>query len=161
VVRFVRREPDDTGRWSRHPKDGRAVRALGLDLGTRRIGVAISDSAGTVATPYTVVERSGDDDRDVEALRALIEETEAEVVVVGLPLGLAGQATAATEAVGTEIGSLRAKLGIAVEVQDERLSTVSAARTLRAAGVTGRKQRRRIDQAAAAVILQSWLDTRR
>jgi putative pre-16S rRNA nuclease len=134
------------------------TRALGLDLGTRRIGVALSDSAGTVATPYGVVTRSGDRMRDHARIAALVDEAGVEVVVVGLPLSLDGSVGPAARAVLDETDELRARLPVRVMTCDERLSTIEAQQRLRAAGVKGRKGRRVVDQVAATVILQSWLD---
>jgi putative Holliday junction resolvase len=137
------------------------ARAVGLDLGARRIGVALCDSAGTLATPYEVVQRSGDRRRDHRRIAELVAEAEAEVVVVGLPLSLDGSVGPAAAGVQAEVAELREHLGVPVEVWDERLSTVEAARRLQSAGVPGRKRRHVIDQVAATVILQSWLDATR
>jgi putative Holliday junction resolvase len=136
-------------------------RALGLDLGERRIGVALCDSAGTLATPYEVVQRSGDRARDHGRIAELVEEAGAEVVVVGLPLSLDGSVGPAARGVEAEVAELRDHLVVPVEVWDERLTTVEATRRLRNAGVSGRKRRHVIDQVAATVILQSWLDATR
>jgi putative holliday junction resolvase len=133
-------------------------RALGLDIGTRRIGVALSDSAGTLATPYEVVTRSGDRQRDHARIAALADEAGADVVVVGLPLSLDGSIGPAARTVLDEVGELRSRLGLPVVVWDERLSTVEAERSLRAVGVKGKARRRVVDQVAATVILQAWLD---
>jgi putative Holliday junction resolvase len=137
------------------------ARAVGLDLGARRIGVALCDSAGTLATPYEVVQRSGDRQRDHRRIAELVAEAEAEVVVVGLPLSLDGSVGPAAAGVQAEVAELREHLGVPVEVWDERLSTVEADRRLQSAGVPGRKRRHVIDQVAATVILQSWLDATR
>jgi putative Holliday junction resolvase len=134
------------------------VRALGLDIGTRRIGVALSDSAGTLATPYEVVTRSGDRQRDHARIAALVDEAGADVVVVGVPLSLDGSIGPAARTVLDEVGELRSRLGLPVVVWDERLSTVEAERSLRAVGVKGKARRRVVDQVAATVILQAWLD---
>ena len=134
------------------------MRALGLDLGTKRIGVALSDSAGTMATPYEVVQRSGSHERDHARIAALAEEAGAELLVVGLPLSLDGSKGPAALGVEAEIAELREHVPLPVETWDERLSTVEATRRLRAAGVRGRKRRHVVDQVAATVILQSWLD---
>lgn len=138
------------------------TRALGLDLGERRIGVALSDSAGMLATPYEMVQRSGDQERDHRRIAELVAETGAEVVVVGLPLSLDGTKGPAAVAVEAEATVMREQLGIPVELWDERLSTVEASRRLRSAGKR-RKHRGRgtIDQVAATVILQAWLDATR
>lgn len=134
------------------------MRVVGIDLGTRRIGVAVSDVTGTLATPHTVLERSGNRAEDHRRLAALVAELGAERVVVGLPLSLAGGAgPAAQQAVG-ETEELAAAMGVPVESYDERLTTVSAERALRAAGTPGRARRRVIDKAAAAIMLQAWLD---
>jgi putative Holliday junction resolvase len=137
------------------------TRAIGLDLGQRRIGVALSDSAGTMATPYELVTRSGDRGRDHARIAELVEEADAEVVVVGLPLSLDGTRGPAAEAAETEAEELRNRLSVPVTLWDERLSTVEAARRLRAAGIRRDKARRTIDQVAATVILQAWLDANR
>jgi putative Holliday junction resolvase len=134
------------------------LRAVGVDLGARRIGIALSDSGGTVATPWTKVERCGDVPRDHRRIADLVEEAEAEVVVVGLPLSLDGSVGPAAEAVLTEVEQLRAVLAVPVETYDERLTTVTAERVLREQGVTGRRRRQVVDQVAASVFLQAWLD---
>ena len=136
-------------------------RAVGLDLGTRRIGVALSDSAGTLATPYAVVVRSGDRERDHARIAALVAEAEAEVVVVGLPLSLDGTRGPAALAAEAEATELEARLGVPVVLWDERLSTVEAGKRLASAGIRGRKRRGTVDQVAATVILQAWLDATR
>ena len=134
------------------------VRAIALDLGSRRIGVALSDSGGTVATPYETVQRSGDRARDHRRVAALAEETGAEVVVVGLPLSLDGTVGPAARAILDEVGELRVALPVEVVTWDERLSTVEAERSLRAMKVRKGDRRRVVDRLAATVILQSWLD---
>jgi putative Holliday junction resolvase len=134
------------------------ARAVALDIGTRRIGVALSDSAGTVATPYEVVTRSGDRSRDHRRIAELVEEAGAEVVVVGLPLSLDGSTGPAAQAILDEVDELRAALPVGVLTWDERLSTVQAERSLRAMRVRKGRHRQVVDQVAATVILQSWLD---
>ena len=136
------------------------MRALGVDLGSRRIGVALSDSAGTLATPYETVERSGDVGRDHRRLLELAEEAEVECIVIGLPLSLDGSLGPAAEGVLAEVEQLRATTPLPVETYDERLSTVTADRLLRQGGRKGKARRKVVDQTAAAVILQAWLDGR-
>jgi putative Holliday junction resolvase len=136
------------------------MRALGVDLGSRRIGVALSDSQGTLATPYETVERCGDVARDHRRLLELAEEAEVECLVVGLPLSLDGGVGPAAEAVLAEVEQLRRATSLPVETYDERLSTVTAHNLLRQGGRKGRARRKVIDQTAAAVILQAWLDGR-
>ena len=139
----------------------RRGRALGIDLGSRRIGIAVSDSAGTMALPRGTVVRTGDADRDRRALVELVLEAEAVVVVVGLPLSLDGSRGPAATAAGTEADALRVLLedhGIPVELFDERLTTVTAHQALAAAGSSERKRRSMIDETAAAVMLSAWLE---
>jgi putative holliday junction resolvase len=137
------------------------VRALGIDLGTKRIGVALSDSAGTVATPYEVVARSGDRARDHRRIAALAEEAGAECLVVGLPLSLDGSVGHAATAALAEADELAAATGLPVETWDERLTTVSAERDLMALDLKAPARRKVVDKVAAAILLQAWLDHRR
>lgn len=136
------------------------MRALGLDLGSRRVGVALSDSAGSVAVPYEVVQRSGDRDRDHARIAELVAETEAEVVVVGMPYSLDGHRGRAARRAEAEVRRLRAVLGVPVATYDERLTTVTAERSLREMQMTGAARRAVVDKVAAAVMLQGWLDQR-
>ena len=132
------------------------MRALGIDLGSRRIGVALS--SGTLATPYEVIARSGDRRRDHRAIADLVAEAEAEVVVVGLPLSLDGSMGPAARAAVAEADQLAATLDVPVETYDERLTTVTADRQLMEQGMNASARRRVVDKVAAAVLLQSWLD---
>ncbi|MCD9623210.1 Holliday junction resolvase RuvX [Rhabdothermincola salaria] len=136
------------------------MRALGLDLGSKRIGVALSDSSGVLASPYDTVVRSGDVSRDHRRILALADEAEVEVLVVGLPLGLDGGVGPAAQGVLDEVENLRRVTSLPVETYDERLTTVTATRLLREGGVKGKARRQVVDKVAAAVILQSWLDGR-
>ncbi len=136
------------------------MRAVGVDLGDARIGIALSDSGGTLATPWTKVERCGDEPQDHRRIADLVAEAEAECVVVGLPLSLDGSIGPAAEKALAEVGRLAAVLSVPVETYDERLTTVTAERVLREQGVTGRRRRQVIDQVAASVLLQAWLDAR-
>ena len=136
------------------------VRALGLDLGDRRIGVALSDTGGVLATPYETVNRMGDRPREHRRLAELVAETEAQVVVVGLPLSLDGSDGPAARKVLKEVDALRGALPVPVETYDERFTTVTADRSLRAMEVRGARRRQVVDQVAAAVLLQAWLDHR-
>lgn len=137
------------------------MRALGIDLGSKRIGVALSDSAGSLATPYDVVPRSGDRARDHRRIAALAEEAGAECLVVGLPLSLDGSVGPAAAAALAEADELGAATGLPVETWDERLTTVTADRDLLALDMKAPARRRVIDKVAAAVMLQAWLDHRR
>lgn len=141
----------------RHP----VGRAVGIDLGTKRVGVAISDSGRTLASPYEVVLRSGDRGRDHRRIADLVAEAEATVVVVGLPLSLDGSVGRAAQSALDEAGELRAVLDVPVEMFDERLTTVSADRSLIQMKMKAGARRRVVDKVAAAVMLQAWLDARR
>lgn len=136
------------------------MRALGIDLGSKRVGVAVSDRSGTIAGPLTVVARSGRVADDHRRLAALVTEEEAEVVVVGLPLSLDGSDGPAARAARREADQLATVVGVPVVLHDERLTTVSAERTLRSAGLRAPARREVVDKVAAAVMLQSWLDGR-
>jgi putative Holliday junction resolvase len=129
---------------------------MGLDLGQARIGVAISDTRRRLAVPLGTI-RTGAP-QDVKSIAALVQEHGVTLVVVGLPLRLSGQRGPEAAHAERFAEALRGFLGVPVELQDERLSTVEADRGLREAGVSGRDRRRRVDRSAAAVILQAWLD---
>lgn len=130
------------------------VRALGLDLGSKRIGVALS--SGTLATPYEVVERG----RHLARIKELIEETGATVLVVGLPYSLDGSRGAAAKLVEDEVEVLRRELDVPIETYDERFTTVTAHQSLMDQKMKADARRRVVDKVAAAVMLQSWLDAR-
>ena len=138
-------------------------RVIALDLGERRIGVAVCDPGGVLASPHSTIERSGDLAQDHRQVFATVADIGAVRVVVGLPLSMSGERGPAAVATEKEVEKLRKALPVPVEVLDERLTTVSAARSLQSAGVNTKKQRRggRIDQEAAAVLLQAWLDRQR
>ena len=137
------------------------MRALGLDLGTKRIGVAIADSAGTVATPYEVIARTGDRARDHRRIAELAAEAEADQLVVGLPLSLDGSVGPAAQAARAEADELAAATGLPGAPWVERLTTVTADRSLMALDLKAPARRKVVDQVAAAVMLQAWLDHRR
>ena len=134
------------------------MRALGLDLGERRVGVAVCDSAGTVATPVETLVRTGDPDRDLQAIAGRVGEWQAEIVVVGMPFSLDGTEGPAAAAARAEIGRLERHLAVPVVSYDERLTTVIAERSLMEQQMKGPERRSVVDQVAAAVMLQSWLD---
>lgn len=142
------------------PPDAPLVgRRLGIDVGTVRVGVALSDPEGILATPLTTLSRDQRSGADLERLAGLVVEHEVVEVVVGLPRTLAGRHGAASAAAQEYAAALaRLVAPVPVRLADERLSTVAATRSLRAAAVPGRRQRAVVDQAAAVHILQSWLD---
>ena len=134
---------------------------LALDLGAKRIGVAVSDSDGRLATPVTTLDRHRDRPRLHREIAELVMEWEAELVLLGLPIDLRGEIGPAAEAVLAERDEMAAVLPVPVEVHDERLSTRIAERALRERGdLTGKDRRTVVDMTAAAVILQDWLDRR-
>jgi putative Holliday junction resolvase len=136
-------------------------RVLGLDLGTRRIGVAVTDAGQAVATGVTAIARGRDRAVDHRAVAELVAEYEAVGVVVGLPYSLSGRTGPAAQAALAEVEELRAGLPVEVTTMDERFTTVAAARALRAGGRRQTRQREVIDQTAAAVLLQAWVDRKR
>ena len=136
------------------------MRALGLDLGSKRVGVAVSDGDGRVATPVEVLQRTGDRKADHRAVSALVEEWEAVVVVVGIPYSLDGTLGPMGRLMPAAAADLAALLSVPVETYDERLTTVTAERSLREQDVRGPDRRRVVDMVAAAVMLQAWLDGR-
>ncbi len=137
------------------------MRALGLDLGSKRIGVAVSDLTGTIASPLTVITRGRARRDDHERIAAVAREEGAEVVVVGMPYRLSGGEGPAARAARAEVAALATVVGVPVETYDERLTTVAATRALAEGGVRGPARRQVVDKVAAALILQSWLDARR
>lgn len=143
--------------------DPRPGRRLGVDFGEVRVGVALSDPSGVLATPLVTLNRDRSQGADLDALEALVAEHRVVEVVVGLPRTLAGRHGPAAEAAAAYARTLAQRLGdgVPVRLTDERLSTVWAARVLAERGVRGRKQRTVVDQVAAVQILQGWLDARR
>lgn len=141
-------------------------RRLGVDVGSVRVGVALSDPGGVLATPLVTLGRDETGGSDLDRLLELVDEHEVVEVVVGLPRTLAdraGPAAVAAQDYATALGARLAASGRAVPValHDERFTTVTATRMLSDRGVKGRKQRRVIDQAAAVGILQGYLDAHR
>ena len=140
------------------------MRVVGLDLGERRIGVAVSDASGTLARPLKTIVRGPSDAEIVEQLCAMIDEFAVEdgvdAVVVGLPTRLDGSPNRQTARVGTMVTLLSARLTVPVVTQDERLSSHEAEERLTLREKDWRKRKAKLDAAAAAVILQDFLDAR-
>jgi putative Holliday junction resolvase len=135
-------------------------RVLGIDLGSRRIGVAVSDGLGLTAQPAATIPRHGGM-RDIEAIRAQIATADADRIVLGLPLdpqGQEGPAALRARAFGEK---LAAALRLPVDLIDESFSTVEAEEVLLAADVSRARRKQVVDKMAAAVILQRWLDSHR
>jgi putative Holliday junction resolvase len=136
-------------------------RRLGIDVGAVRVGVALSDPDGVLATPLVTVPRDVAGGSDLTAIAGLVAEHEVVGIVLGLPRTLAGREGPAAEAARDFAAGLASVVDVPVELSDERLTTVVATQQLRERGVKGRKQRAVIDQAAAVAILQGWLDAAR
>lgn len=132
------------------------MRALGLDVGGRRIGLALSDPTGFLASPFGFVERGPSDLADIARIA---EENEVAEIVVGLPLSMSGDSGIQAGKVRAFIRDLRSQTDLPIKTVDERLSTVQAQGMLRQSGRRRRdRDRGEIDAAAAAVILQTYLD---
>lgn len=136
------------------------MRVLALDLGSKRIGIAVSDRSGTIASPLMVLQRSGRIATDHTRIKEIVEAEEAVLVVVGLPLSMNGSTGTAARAAIAEAAALATVVGVPVETFDERRTTVTADRILLDAGKRAPERRKIIDKVAAAVILQTWLDGR-
>lgn len=133
-------------------------RILGVDVGTVRVGLAVSDPDGVVATPLGTLAGSEDPADLAASLAASAAEHGAGHVVIGLPRGMSGRDTASTARARAVAGALRGH-GLAVSLWDERLTSAQAERVLLAAGRSRGERRVERDRIAAAIILQGWLDT--
>jgi len=133
------------------------VRVAALDVGEARIGIAVSDELGIAAHPVGTVDRVGGR-RDLEALAALLAPYSPERLVVGLPLEMSGREGPQAARVRAFAERAGTHLGLPVEFQDERWTTVQAERTLVAADMSRRRRRKVVDRVAATIILQSYLD---
>ncbi|MEG3586981.1 MAG: Holliday junction resolvase RuvX [Actinomycetota bacterium] len=135
------------------------MRVLGIDLGTKRIGVALSNSERTVATPYSVITRSGDTRRDHNQIIGIANEWEISTLVFGLPISLDGTLGPAAQKTKDEIDELKKLTRLEIQTFDERFTTVTAEQVLKDQNVSVIKRRGLVDQVAASIILQAWLDT--
>lgn len=135
-------------------------RRLGVDVGSVRVGVSLSDPSPLLATPLVTLARDERTGRDLDQLRDIVAEHQVVEVVVGLPTTLAGRHGVAARTAQHYADALGARLTVPVRLADERLTTVTASRLLTGQGVRGRRQRAVVDQVAAVEILQAWLDAR-
>lgn len=135
------------------------MRILALDVGDKRIGVASSDTLGILASPLTTIERKSNN-KAIDAILEIADEQEAGEIVVGLPISLSGEYSDQTRSVAAFIRKLEEHSPVPVKSVDERYSTVEAERLLSQSKPTRSRSRGEIDAAAAAVILQSYLDMR-
>jgi putative Holliday junction resolvase len=136
-----------------------AVRILGLDVGTKRIGVALSDELGWTAQPLeTFVRRSLE--VDLQHIRTLVSDYAVAEIVVGLPLDLRGRAGPAAQGVKQFVEAIRTVVGIPVVEWDERFTTRAAQQVLVESGLRRRKRKKLVDRIAASILLQSYLEAR-
>ncbi len=138
----------------------REQRTLGLDVGSRRIGVALSDASGTLATPLTTI-TAVPQAQALERIGRLCVEHEVVEIVVGLPLTLRGEVGPQAETVQKFAEALGQSIALPIQFFDERLTTAAAEQQLRDLGMKPEKRKLQIDQVAAAIILQDYLDQRR
>ena len=138
------------------------MRVLGVDFGLKRIGLALSDPTGILASPLPTLKRRAGKRPPLASLEALIEEHGVKEVVMGLPLGLDGEDTQWTRSVREVAANLSRRTGLPVHLVDERFTSAQAERTVRSLGLPKgkREEKERVDAAAAVLILQGWLDRR-
>lgn len=134
------------------------MRAVGVDLGSKRIGIAVSDPSGVLASPHSVLARSGSPELDHRRIAEIVAEYEAGVVVVGHPRSLDGRSGPAAQLVEAEVEQLRTALEVPVELYDERFTTVTADRSMLERNMKADARRKVVDKVAAAVLLQAWLE---
>ena len=135
------------------------MRVLGIDHGERRIGAALSDALGIIASPLTVIEHTSDEG-DADTVAALAREQHVEAVVVGVPISLDGSIGPQAKRAAYFARLLSGRLDMPVDTIDERLSTKEAERRLAEGGRRRSRRREGVDAAAAAVLLQTYLDSR-
>ncbi len=131
-------------------------RLLALDVGTVRIGVALSDPLGMMAQPLEVIVRKKTD--PASRVQELVRDYEVQKIIVGQPYTLEGEEGDATQAVASFVADLKKHVDVPIELWDERMSTAQAERDMIAAGARRQKRKETIDKIAAALILQSYLD---
>lgn len=136
------------------------MRCIGLDVGDKRIGIAISDPGALIASPRETLERKGNR-KDIAHLLELARREEVSEILVGMPWNLDGSSGPQAEKVTRFVEALRAATEIPITLWDERLSTVGAERALLEADLSRAKRRGAVDRVAAALILQSYLDAKR
>ena len=136
----------------------RLSRVLGLDYGERRIGLALSDPLGIIAKPLTIIDRKKTADH-IYRISEIVSERKITSIVVGLPLTLKGDYSKQTEIVLAFIDQLKSDLQIPIMTIDERLSSVAAEKALQAQGVKTGRNKGRVDETAAAIFLQEYLDS--
>ena len=133
------------------------MRALGIDHGDARVGLAISDELGMLAHPMETITIK--ETEPLARIAQIVTEKSVEVIIIGLPKNMDGTSGPAAEKVRAFAEQLRTKVACPVRLWDERLTTVAAQKSLQAAGRNTKQSRSVIDQAAAQLILQGWLDS--
>jgi len=136
------------------------LRIMGIDLGEKNIGIAISDELGWTAQGLETVKRRGSIEKDLDKINAIVQQYQVEKIVVGLPRNMNGTTGVQGQKALDFADKIRRYLDLPVETWDERLSTVAAERLLINADVSRAKRRKVIDKLAASVILQGYLDAR-
>lgn len=136
------------------------MRALGIDFGTRRVGLALSDPTGTLASPYRTLERTTRQALFDDIL-AVVKREGVQMIVVGLPYGMDGQETLTTRQARNFAESLGRRTDVPIEFMDERLTSVEAEKELKSAGLRREKLKLALDAQAATVILRTWLESGR
>ena len=132
---------------------------MALDFGKRRTGVAVSDPLGMFATPVTTIE-SDDEDATIDEVIRLADENEVGVIIVGMPISLSGRKGPQARLVAQFVSALTKRVDVPVKTIDERFSSVDAERIIRESGGSPSRNKARVDAVAAAVILQSYLDSK-
>jgi len=138
------------------------MRVLGIDLGERRVGIAVSDPTGVIAQPLPTLRRRAGKRMPLRTLQDLAEQYGVQGIVMGLPLAPSGHDTAWTRTVRKAASKLEERSGLPVHLVDERFTSKAAERAVRGLGLpkNKREQKERVDAAAAVLILQSWLDAK-
>jgi putative Holliday junction resolvase len=134
------------------------MRVLGIDHGQARIGLALSDPMGLLASPFQVLERRRRLKQDLKVIAGIVEEHAVLAIVVGMPFEMSGEAGKKAAEVRQFIRNLKTHVSVPVHEWDERLTTVAADRALDTMKVRGKRRKELVDQMAAAVILQGYLD---
>lgn len=136
------------------------MRALGIDFGLKRVGLAVCDPTGTLVSPLKTIER-GTREALFDELLEIIQNESIDIVVVGLPLSLEGEDTLTTRQARNFAQSLGRRTDVPIRLMDERLTSAEAEEELNAAGLRGKKKKMALDSQAAVVILRSWLESKK
>lgn len=136
------------------------MRALGIDFGLKRVGLAVCDPTGTLVSPLKTIER-GTREALFDELLEIIQSESIDIVVVGLPLSLEGEDTLTTRQARNFAQSLGRRTDVPIRLMDERLTSAEAEEELNAAGLRGKKKKMALDSQAAVVILRSWLESKK